>query len=201
MIEAILIDLDGVLRHWPEDHVASVEADFGLTSGTIPKMAFSPDIIELAIRGEIPDEEWRARVAARLQEVHPSLDCQAIVDAWSEPSGEVDRDVLALMQACRAGAAVTLVTNATSRLPKDLDRLGLSKAFDHVVNSSEVGVTKPGAEIFEHALRVSGAAASTALFVDDKVSNVEGAEKVGMTSHLFVSVEGLRGFLGDHGVS
>ena len=200
MIEAVLIDLDGVIRHWPEGHVAVVESNFGLPAGTIPGTAFAPNLIEPVIVGEIADEVWRARIVDRLRETYPTLDCRGIVDAWSEPSGEIDRDVLEIVQACRVSAIVTLVTNATSRLPADLERLGIGDAFDHVVNSAEVGTTKPGEEIFERALRDSGVAATGALFVDDKEENVKGAESVGIVSHLFESVEGLRGFLVLHGV-
>ena len=200
MSKAVLIDFDGVLRHWPEYHIAEVEKEFGLPAGTIPGTAFAPDLIEPVIVGEIADEVWRARIVDRLRETYPTFDCQGIVDAWSEPSGEIDQEVLDIVEACRATATVTLVTNATSRLRADLDRLGISEAFDQVVNSSEVGVTKPGGEIFEHALKVSGATPSTALFVDDKEENVKGAESVGIVSHLFEGVEGLRGFLGELGV-
>ena len=200
MINALLIDFDGVLRHWPDDHANNVEAEFGLPPWTIAGIAFAPELVDASVSGSVTDEAWRANVAERIGLAHSPVDGQAVVDAWSESSGEIDSSALRVIESCRPSITVTLVTNATSRLPWDLDRLGLSETFDHIVNSSQVGFMKPAADIFAHALRVSGASASTALFVDDKMENLKGAEQMGIASHLFESLEGLQSFLASHGV-
>ena len=63
--EAILVDLDGVIRHWkPSDE--SIETAFSLPAGSIRRAAFSPEIVDLAITGAIADEEWRERIAEKL---------------------------------------------------------------------------------------------------------------------------------------
>jgi glucose-1-phosphatase len=58
--------------------------------------------------------------------------------------------------------------------------------------SYELGVTKPNATIFEDALERSGAPPSDVLFVDDRVINTEGAERLGITGLPFVGASHAR---------
>ena len=48
--------------------------------------------------------------------------------AWSGPCGEVDRRVLAVLREQRRSRPVALLSNATDRLPRDLQRLRLTGA-------------------------------------------------------------------------
>ena len=147
-VRALLIDLDGVIRIWEPGRTATVEQEAGLPAGAIGQAAFAPDLLLPAVRGEIADEEWRDRVADRLRLAHPAVDAARAVAAWAAPAGKVDQAALAIVRACRVLVPVVLVTNATSRLPRDLATLGLSQEFDHIINSSAVGAHKPEPEIF-----------------------------------------------------
>lgn len=100
--------------------------------------------------------------------------------------------MLELVTACRRRGPVVLVTNATSRLPDDLHQLGLTTAFDAVMNSSSIGVAKPDPKIFAAALAVAGVPAPDALFVDDTLANVEAARHLGVIGHHYVGVTELR---------
>jgi putative hydrolase of the HAD superfamily len=64
------------------------------------------------------------------------------VREWSASCGSVNPAVLQLVKEQRPLRRVALFSNATSRLPSDLERLGLDEWFDHVLNSSELGVAK-----------------------------------------------------------
>jgi putative hydrolase of the HAD superfamily len=79
-----------------------------------------------------------------------------------------------------------LVTNATTRLETDLDRLGLGAAFDGIVSSARVGSRKPEAPIFRAALARAGAPAAHTLFVDDTPGHVAAARALGLRGHLHV---------------
>jgi putative hydrolase of the HAD superfamily len=191
---ALLIDLDGVLRRWPA-HDGALEASLGLPIGELRGLAFSAPLLTRAITGEITDEQWRAQVAADLKRRHPGVDAQVAVQAWSESPGEVAGDVLQVLEEEAAELRLVLVTNATSRLPGDLQALGLSDRFPAVVNSSVVGAAKPKVEIFQAALQAADCGADEALFVDDSVANVRAAQVLGIVSHLYVSPKSLRAFL------
>lgn len=188
---ALLIDLDGVLRLWSPDNDRLAERVGGLPAGAIRRAAFSKDLLLPAITGLVSDEQWRQQVLDRLRAEFPAADTERAVQTWSESSGAVDQAVLRIVRACRRAARVALVTNATSRLPRDLERLGIGDEFDAVVNSSVVGAAKPQEDIYMAALASAGVPAAQAMFVDDSPANVEAAVGLGMVGHLYRDAQAL----------
>lgn len=72
--------------------------------------------------------------------------------------------------------------------------------FDGVYASCHLGVRKPDPGFFTAMLDDLGLPAQRCLFVDDRRGNVEGAEKVGLQTHLFEGADGLRARLAGAGV-
>jgi putative hydrolase of the HAD superfamily len=103
--------------------------------------------------------------------------------------------VLDLVRDVRRRARVCLVTNATTRLDADLERLGIAAEFDAIVNSSRIGARKPDARIFAAALAAVGAPAAHALFVDDTPGLVGAAQALGLRGHVYTGVVALRAAL------
>jgi putative hydrolase of the HAD superfamily len=86
---------------------------------------------------------------------------------------------------------VGVISNWDERLRPLLVEIGLAQYFDSVTISCEVGVEKPGVEIFHAALRTAGVAANQAVHVGDSdKEDVRGAEAVGMTAFLLNRKEG-----------
>jgi putative hydrolase of the HAD superfamily len=191
---ALLIDLDGVLRRWRSSD-ENIELAHGLPVGSIRLAAFATALLTPAITGAISDEQWRINVADKLMETYHSRSCADAVAQWSSYIGEVDYEVLATVRNCMPSLRVVLVTNATSRLHSDLLSLGLSNSFHAIVNSSEVGHAKPDSKIFLAALRVAEAQPEHALFVDDSQSNVQAAASLGILAHHFTGNSALADFL------
>lgn len=191
-LRALLLDLDGVLRIWSVESDRRAEEASGLPVGSIRRAAFSPELLWPALTGRVSDGQWRRAVAEKLQGGFPSADAERAVRLWSETDGSVDGAVLSLVRGCRRLARVVLVTNATSRLSQDLQRLRLAREFDAVIGSAAVGFMKPEAEIYAAALDVAGVAASEAVFVDDREENVAAATRIGMSGHVYRGVRGLR---------
>ena len=97
---------------------------------------------------------------------------------WREVAG-----ASALLRAVRdRGWAVVIVTNnMVSEQRLKLARIGLTDLVDHLVTSEEVGVSKPHAGIFHHALGVVDSAPSGAVMLGDAwPADVEGARAVGI---------------------
>ena len=63
--------------------------------------------------------------------------------------------------------------------------------FHHLTWSCELDMVKPEAAIYEHTLQKLGVRPEEALFLDDKIENVEGAHAVGLHALLFRDVETL----------
>ena len=108
-------------------------------------------------------------------------------------------EVAGLLRRLPSDFRVVLATNATSRLPRDLESLGLAGHFSAVANSSSLGVAKPDPAFFKAALELVAVAPEEALFVDDTLENVGSASRLGITSHHFRSPSLLAEFLEQHG--
>lgn len=72
--------------------------------------------------------------------------------------------------------------------------------LDEVVASTHLGARKPDAAFYLRLLARLELPASAVLFVDDRPENVEGARELGIRSHRFVDVDGLRSWLAEHGL-
>lgn len=181
---AFVFDLDGVIRHWDQKIVTDVEQAHDLPGGALLDTAFESALLLSAVTGVITDEEWRAEVAIRLQQRFPDANAAAAVREWSTPPGEIMAGSLDVLAAASRHGSVSLLTNATSRLNSDLEILCLTEVFDHIFNSSEIGLAKPDSLIFEHVENVLGVTADRIVFVDDSAANVETAAKCGWISLL-----------------
>jgi putative hydrolase of the HAD superfamily len=190
--DAVLCDLDGVVRHWDPELMNRIDRMHGLPPGTLAATAFTPRRLQPAVTGQVTDAEWRAAIVSDLSTYGSPQTAQAMVDAWSAHIGVVDPEMVDLLATVRRRVPVALVSNATTRLEDDLARLGLPEAVDAIVNTARIGAAKPAAEVYRHAAGVVGAEMSRCLFVDDTPGHVDGARAVGMTGVHFESVEALR---------
>ncbi len=64
-------------------------------------------------------------------------------------------------------------------------------SFDAIVLSFEIGRLKPAAEFYAECVIAARAAAEECLFVDDRLENVEGAMRAGLTGLLYRDSAGL----------
>ena len=74
-------------------------------------------------------------------------------------------------------------------------------AFDAHVLSHEVGLLKPDAAIYQHALSKCGLVAERTVFLDDLAANVEAARRVGLRAIHFQNAEQARAELTKLGVA
>lgn len=103
---------------------------------------------------------------------------EAYTTDWREVAGAA-----ALLRGVRdRGWSVVIVTNnIVSEQRMKLGRLGLADLVDHLVTSEEVGISKPHAGIFHHALgRVNADPADAVMLGDAWPADVEGARGVGI---------------------
>ena len=192
MTNVILTDLDGVIRIWSPEIHRKAERVTKLPEDAIPRAAFSDDLLPQVITGQISDDEWRRRIADLLSLDFPDVNAERAVELWSASPGEVDLEVLGILRACRKRAQLVLISNATSRLPSDLRRLGIAEDFDYIINSSEVGFAKPDPNIYFAALDTVAATPEQALFIDDNAGHVAAATRLGIAGHAYAGTDALR---------
>jgi putative hydrolase of the HAD superfamily len=92
-----------------------------------------------------------------------------------------------------AGMKVAILSNMGEDLLAYMqENFGWLDRFHHLTWSCELNLIKPMAEIYEHTLQKLDVRADEALFLDDRLENVEGARAVGMHSLLFHGVRHLQ---------
>ncbi|MCO1654288.1 HAD family hydrolase [Pseudonocardia sp. S2-4] len=140
------------------------------------------------------DDRWRAEVAGALAAAHGPAAARAVAE-WSASSGAVEPAVLEIVRRYRRSAPVVALTNATSRLPHDLARLGLDRELDRVFSSHELGVAKPDPRVFALVCGQLGREPAECLFVDDTEGHVAAAREAGLRAHHYRCPDGLAAFL------
>lgn len=100
------------------------------------------------------------------------FDYYGVVDTlWAELQDQ--RDVLSeLSKRFRLG----IISNSTQATRDALSGAGFDFSFEPIVLSGECGLAKPSKEIFEYACSQARVKPSEALFVDDQVLHLEGAQ-------------------------
>ncbi|MFD8410860.1 HAD family hydrolase [Streptomyces sp. NPDC059650] len=179
--DALLCDLDNVIRFYDPGLLPELERRAGLAEGTTARVAFAPERDVPLLLGEITKRQWVDSIVLGLTDCVPEPVARELGTAFAEAPFRADEAVVALLRRARAHMPLVLVTNATEELEADLVTLGLADLAHHVVSSARVGVAKPDHRIYEIAAERAGVAVSRCLFVDDRAENVEAAVAIGMT--------------------
>ena len=114
-----------------------------------------------------------------------------LIDADVASWTEYREEVWDLAQSFRVeGGRTAFLSNG---VPEAMARIRMDRAlerwFDVVVVSCEVGVAKPDPVIFQTCLTRLGVEPSQALFVDDRIENIEGAARMGLHTFHFIGVD------------
>lgn len=179
--DAVLCDLDNVIRFYDMSHVAALERSAGLAEGTTAEVAYAPEVDQPLLLGRIGKEKWVESIARGLRHAVSPTQARELAVAFAAAPSWADQAVVPALRRIREHMPVVLVTNATSDLEEDLLSLGLSDLADHVVSSARVGVVKPDRAIYDIAVERAGVPGERCLFVDDRLENVEAAAALGMT--------------------
>ena len=135
---------------------------------------------------------WRDLVDRVIDDVAPAtheLDRDAFFEAayshFAEAGvWEVFPDVLETLEALHPRFHLSIISNFDGRLRMVVEQLGISRYFDRLIISSEVGADKPDPFIFQRALELAGVSPNEALHVgDDPKGDWEGAAAAGL--HVF----------------
>jgi putative hydrolase of the HAD superfamily len=185
LFDAVLCDLDGVIRFYDATEVAKLERGAGLPEGSTAKVAFSPENDLPLLLGQIDKAQWVESIAHGLALQTSKAQAHALGTAFANARSWADERVVAVLRQVRAHVPVLLVTNATPWLEHDLAVLGLADLADDVISSARVGVAKPDPRIYEIAAARSGVPADRCLFLDDRQENVDAAVALGMTGVLY----------------
>lgn len=188
MYKAIIFDFFDVIRtdaykSWLKLHDYKLEGAFLET-------------VQRQDRGEIGVDEFLAILSKLTGQVAEEIFKEM------EAGASINYDVLSVIERLRGRYKVGLLSNAPSEfLRKILQDNDLERYFDEITISSEVGLIKPEAEVFEHILAKMDVPASEAIFIDDNPKHVTGSQAVGITGILFTDVSQLLADLSRLGIA
>ncbi|MFK8024026.1 MAG: HAD-IA family hydrolase [Ilumatobacter sp.] len=186
-IRAVLWDFGGVILTSPFEAFNRYEDEHGLPTDFIRSVnSHEPDDNAWARleRDDITPHEFDGAFAAESEALGhrvPGADVLALLSGAVRPEM-----VTALDRVIEAGHATACLTNnvvsddtAANKRP---DVAAVMARFDHVVESSKVGVRKPEPRFYEIACELLGVQPSECVFLDDLGINLKPARAMGMAT-------------------
>lgn len=183
--ELLLLDFDGLIRHWSDSGARAGERLARLPARALD-IAYQLPEYQLAQLGVLTDEQWAAAVRDHLIARHGPA-AQAAISPWRADRGEIDQQMLDLVQAARRHVPVAILSNTTSAFHADLGWHGLSGAFDAIFTSAALGVAKPAPVGYLAVTAALGIRPEGVFFTDDEMIHVRGARHAGLQAEQFTS--------------
>jgi putative hydrolase of the HAD superfamily len=186
---AVLWDFGGVILSSPFDAFNRYEAEAGLPKDFLRSLnTRNPDTnawakmerSEVSLQGFVDLFEEEARLHGQRVEGWKIL--QAL-------SGDIRPQMVEALRRCKATFRVACITNnmkagegpGMARSPEKAKAVAeILSLFEHVVESSKVGLRKPDPRIYQHACDLLGVAPDRCIYLDDLGINLKPARALGM---------------------
>lgn len=177
MIRTIFFDYDGVLTTDKSGSLTTfryLSEASGLPFSTI-NAAFAPHMADLLTGKASHAHIWRAVCEA----MGKPLDIGLLTGAFE--STPPNREMFSLARYLSAHYSVGIITdNNKERMDHLRKHQALDELFDPIVVSADVGSSKHGPDIFEHALRCAWTEPHECAFIDNSEPNLVVAHAIGM---------------------
>ncbi len=200
-IRAVIFDMGGViLRTEDLSSRTKLAAKFGLSYRELENIVFqSPESVRAEL-GEFTREEHWKNMARLLK--FPESELDEFQRAYWDGDA-VDKELEAFIRGLRPRYKTGLLSNAWEGTRIDAPVRGFTflDAFDETIFSWEVRLRKPDPRIYRLVLDRLGIQPQEAVFVDDFIKNIEGAQAVGMKTVWFKGREDAVRQLRELGVS
>lgn len=184
-IDNIVFDLGGVIINIDFDLTTQAMANLGGISfeeaqQRMESFAFY-DIYE---KGQLSDAGFRDLVRKALK---VDAGDSAVDDAWNALLLDIPVERITMIKELRKKYKVFLLSNTSNIhvlgvneiLEKSTGHKSLDELFDKVYLSYEMGLRKPGVEIYQTLAKDAGLDPSRTLFIDDNKANALGASEAG----------------------
>ena len=183
----VFFDFGGVFTASPFDAVSRFAENQGVDPGHFSATVFGQYGVDgdhpwhRMERGEISLEQTRSEIIALGEGRGFKADIYDVFASMGSDGGVNSALSDYCLKLRPAGITTVCVTNNVKEFGDGWRSLiPTDDIFDHIVDSSAVGVRKPEAEIFHIALEQAGADAGQVLFLDDFQGNFDAAQALGI---------------------
>jgi putative hydrolase of the HAD superfamily len=182
MISAVIFDLGGViLKNGVYTAIPLYEKKHKMPKGYLRNLFDGKYLIPLEL-GKIKEEDFWKGLSQDLQQ--DISDFKTLVFKNFLPISETWK----IAKKCKKNYKLGLLTNNLKEWTDRLERkYNLSKLFDIIVVSAEVGMRKPDPKIYQLITKKLKIKPTECVFIDDLQENVKGAKKLGIKSFQFKS--------------
>jgi putative hydrolase of the HAD superfamily len=186
---AVLWDFGGVILSSPFEAFNRYEGEAGLPRDFIRSLnARNPDSNAWAKmeRSEVSLDGFVALFEEEARQQGYTLDGWRILQALS---GDIRPQMVEALRRCKAAFRVACITNnmksgegpGMARSPEKAQAVAeIMALFEHVVESSKLGLRKPDPRIYQHACDLLGVQPAECVYLDDLGINLKPARALGM---------------------
>ena len=185
MIRNIVFDMGKVMIRWaPEIYMSHGELAQEDRTLLLKEVFRSVEWVQLD-RGSLSLEEAYAAMCSRLPERLHKAAWELGIDWYRWPMVPMPGMAQLVRELKGKGYGIYLLSNCSRPLRQHVHRIPGIEVFDGIFISSEHRLLKPQHEIFEKFFDTFGLKPEECFFVDDAVTNIEGALECGMEGVVF----------------
>lgn len=179
VIKVIICDLGGVILDVPhvDTKVARWATRLGRDASELNRLLWDEDLVAKANTGALDGEEYWRMASARLG-IDPTQ-MRELLDDWFAGE-ELNSFLVDFLLKLKPQIRLAALSNAWSTTRPYLKRHNLEEVFEAIVISAEEGWAKPDPKIYEVTLERMGVRPADSVFIDDKMKNVQAAQKMGI---------------------
>lgn len=182
MVQALIIDGDGVVIKRDKRFSERLQADYGISAETTAP--FFETVFQKCVVGKA---DLKKELVRYYKDWGYQGTMEELLEYWFSKEGTANEEMLAKIKKLRArGLPVFLATdNEKYRTSYIMKEFGLDQQFDGVFSSSSVGFRKNSPDFWNHVKPAITAKAECVLFFDDERENISAAKEAGFVTELF----------------
>lgn len=198
-ISTVAFDFGGVLSGPAFGGLEEYAAELDLPAASLTPFFREDPQMRLLLVGRTTTREFLKYVCTEVEARHGvRVDIRRLGTACDVGSEGITPVMLSLVHEVRERCRTMLITNNAQGA--GWRRAFPFELFDHVLDSSELGVSKPDPRIYQELVRASGGPAEEILFIDDFEENLPPAADLGIATMLFTDPESCRAGLAERGL-
>lgn len=196
-IEAIFFDFGGVFLQTFDgvDH-DGIEAEFGLEEKALRKCVYRDSRYAEFQVGGCSYEEWTESIRQAMARLIGGR-ADALLKAFQESPRTLNSDMIDLVRRLHGRYKLGVISNTIPGMVQRTRDLNQSQPperrfihlFDVIIGSGDLGIAKPDAGIFLHAIESLGVSPQNSVFTDDYEKHVKAARALGMHAFHFTSYD------------